>query len=57
MTRFRDIYKKCPDNRPCFAVMVRGTERFCKALRETYEKDGQCPFCKKRITDRTDKHE
>jgi hypothetical protein len=55
MTRFRDIYKKCPDNRPCFAAMVRGTERFCGILRDTDYKDGQCPYCKRRITDRTDK--
>lgn len=57
MTRFRDIYKKCPDRRPCFGAEYRGTERFCKVLRTVYEKDGECRFCKRRITDRTDKHE
>lgn len=55
MTRFRDTYKRCPDSRPCFAAKVRGTERFCGILRTVYEKDGECRFCKRRITDRTDK--
>lgn len=37
--------RTCNDTRPCFA---RGwfDQKTCSILRETYEKDGQCPFCK-----------
>lgn len=55
MTRFRDTFKQCPDSRPCFAAKIRGTEKFCNILREVYERDGQCRFCKQKITDRSDK--
>ena len=42
-------YKKCNDSRPCFAKSGRGT---CGILSETYEDDGQCPFCKEKIEDK-----
>ena len=40
----------CIDTRKCFA---RGPKDSCKALSETYEEDGACPFCKpdSRVTD------
>lgn len=40
----------CIDSRECFA---KGPKKGCMALSITYEKDGVCPFCKKRrdITD------
>lgn len=40
----------CIDTRECFA---KGPKKGCMALSITYEKDGACPFCKKRrdITD------
>ena len=33
----------CIDTRPCFARLKK---RMCHALSETYEHDGECPFCK-----------
>ena len=57
MTKFRETYERCPDSRPCFAAKMRGTERICHALRDIDYKDGQCPYCKQCITDRTDKPE
>lgn len=57
MTRYRDIHKVCPDTRKCFGEMYHGGLRFCRVLREVYKKDGECVFCKRKITDRTDKHE
>ena len=48
----------CCDTRECFAtVCVHGGFRTCRVLSETYEKDGQCAFCKKNREDRNDVHE
>ena len=33
---------RCHDTRPCFAKI----NSICLILRESYDKDGQCPFCK-----------
>lgn len=38
----------CYDSRKCFA---RSTNGICRILREAYEQDGKCPFCKEQITD------
>lgn len=38
----------CNDTRPC---CLRGDFGKCKALRHTYERDGDCPFCKEHIHD------
>ena len=47
----------CNDTRECFAtVFVHGGFRTCRVLSETYEKDGQCAFCKKDRRDRSDVH-
>lgn len=40
---------KCNDKRKCFAKTSTG---YCTILRETYEKDGQCPFCKAKFEDK-----
>ena len=46
MRRQKSDEKFCIDSRTCFgAAYVNGT-RVCRCLDETYEKDGQCPFCK-----------
>lgn len=42
------IYDNCHDTRPCYA-RLNGK---CMVLRETYEKDGQCPFQKERREDK-----
>ena len=48
---------ECPDTRECFASVTYRERRYCKALTDPYEKDGQCPFCKARITDLNDGRE
>lgn len=40
---------KCRDKRKCFAKTRDG---YCCILQQTYEKDGQCPFCKEYIDDK-----
>lgn len=57
MTRFREKYDICHDTRECCFAVIHGGLRLCKALRETYETDGTCEFCKANINDRTDKKE
>lgn len=39
----------CTDTRPCYAR--QGGK--CRILNKTYDVDGQCPFCKRRIDDKT----
>ena len=39
---------RCHDTRPCFAKLKGGT---CLILREVYEHDGECPFCKEEKED------
>ena len=41
-------WSKCCDSRDCFAKDTEH-ENKCIALRTTYKKDGQCPFCKPRM--------
>ena len=51
MGRVKEAYMKpdtCIDSRPCYA-RLNGK---CMVLRETYEKDGQCPFQKERREDK-----
>lgn len=41
--------KRCRDKRPCFGR--RG--EYCQCLIKTYDRDGDCPFCKpeREVTD------
>ena len=42
----------CHDGRPCFAAVYgRDGYRRCKILVETFEKNGQCTFCKSEEAD------
>ena len=37
----------CHDSRECFAAMpCQGGFRKCRILTNSYEEDGDCPFCK-----------
>lgn len=52
MSRQFETNPICNDNRECFGKMYRrGGFVECRILRETYEKSGQCPFCKKEVND------
>lgn len=57
MTRFRDKFPVCNDIRPCFGQMHHSGMTFCKVLRTTYRGINSCRYCKRCITDRTDKPE
>lgn len=46
----------CVDSRPCFAAMEYRGQKRCRLLTETYEKDGQCPFCKEHQKGGADGH-
>lgn len=40
----------CHDNRKCFGQMYRRSGFIeCRILRETYQNDGECPFCKEEV--------
>ena len=41
--------ERCNDTRPC--CLRDSLTGKCKGLQKTYEKDGECPFCKKNIND------
>lgn len=43
----------CHDSRPCFArgSRLNPSSIKCAALMSTYEKDGECPFCKPKMTE------
>lgn len=38
----------CYDGRKCFAASQYRGRRICRILTTTYEKDGECPFCKEK---------
>lgn len=47
MSRQFETNPICHDNRKCFGQMFkRGGSIECRILQETYENDGECPFCK-----------
>ena len=41
-----DIAPYYRDSRPCFAKEEYRGHLYCTLLVDTYQKDGQCPFCK-----------
>ena len=47
MSKQFEIDPDCNDKRKCFGATYKpGGFRTCHILTETYERSGQCPFCK-----------
>ena len=42
---------QCKDSRKCFAANNIDGWRYCRILETTYERDGECPFCKSEEAD------
>ena len=40
----------CKDTRPC--CFRNKDTKACRILKEVYEEDGRCPFCKEKISDK-----
>ena len=41
---------ECNDTRPCY--LRDGITEGCRALSESYQNDGECPFCKAKPSDK-----
>ena len=50
MSRQFETNPICHDNRKCFGQMYKRVGFIeCRILRETYQNDGECPFCKEEV--------
>lgn len=51
MSRQFETNPICHDNRKCFGQLYRRDGFMeCRVLSETYQNDGECPFCKEEVS-------